>query len=194
MDNNNNIIKRETKETNIEVKLVVYGSGKSKIDSSIGFFNHMLESFAKHSQMDIYLKCRGDIFVDFHHCVEDVGIVLANALKKQIFPIQNIQRFAEATVVMDEARVFCALDVSNRAYLDFDIDIDGKVGEFDCELVEEFFRAFAFNSGITLHLQKQKGKNKHHIIEATFKSFALALRRALRKDEKLGILSTKGVL
>ena len=188
------MIKRETKETNIVVDLQVYGSGKSDIKTEVGFFDHMLESFAKHSQMDIILKCKGDLHVDFHHCVEDVGIVLGRAFKEQVFPVQNIERFGEATIVMDEARVFCALDVSNRPYLDFDVDVDGKVGEFDCELTEEFFRAFVFNAGLTLHIQMQKGKNRHHIIEASFKALAVALRRALRKNENLGILSTKGVL
>ena len=188
------MIKRETKETCIEVSLKVDGSGKNEIETEIGFFDHMLESFAKHSQMDIILKCKGDIHVDFHHCVEDVGIVLGSAFKEQVFPVKNIERFGEATIVMDEARVFSAVDISNRPYLDFDVDIDGKVGEFDCELTEEFFRAFVLNAGITLHIQMQKGKNRHHIIEASFKSLAVALRRALRKNEKLGILSTKGVL
>ena len=188
------MIKRKTKETCIEVSLNVYGSGKSDITTQIGFFDHMLESFSKHSQMDISLKCEGDLHVDFHHCVEDVGIVLGSAFKEQVFPVQNIERFGEATIVMDEARVFCALDISNRPYLDFDIDVDGKVGEFDCELTEEFFRAFVFNAGLTLHINMQKGKNRHHIIEATFKAMAVALRRALKINKNLGILSTKGVL
>jgi len=124
-------IKRETKETNIEVSLNPYGSGKSKIDTEVGFFNHMLESFTKHSQMDITIKCKGDIDVDFHHTVEDCGIVIGEALKKEIFPVSSIERFGEATIVMDEASVTTALDISNRPYLHFELPVDGKVGEFD---------------------------------------------------------------
>ncbi len=187
-------IKRETKETKIEASLKVYGSGKSKINTKIGFFNHMLESFTKHSQMDITLNCDGDLHVDFHHCVEDVGIVLGRALKDEIFPISNIERFGEASVVMDEACVECALDISNRAYLHYEIPLEGKVGEFDVELVEEFMRAFVLNASISVHLVYKRGKNKHHIIEAAFKSLAVAIRRALRQNESLGVLSTKGII
>jgi imidazoleglycerol-phosphate dehydratase len=188
------LIKRQTKETNIEIKLNPYGNGNYEVSTDVGFFNHMLESFTKHSQMDITIKCKGDIDVDFHHCVEDVGIVLGKALKKEIFPINSIERFGEATIIMDEASVTTTLDISNRPYLYFELPIDGKVGTFDCELVEEFFRAFVLNAGLTVHTTFNRGKNRHHIIEASFKSLAVALRRALKKDESLGILSTKGVL
>ena len=187
-------IKRETKETKIEINLKVYGSGKSDIQTKVGFFDHMLESFSKHSQMDITLKCKGDLHVDFHHCVEDVGIVLGSALKEEIFPISNIERFGEANVVMDEACVECVLDISNRPFLYFELPVEGKVGDFDVELVEEFMRAFVLNSSISAHIVYKRGKNKHHIIEAAFKSLALSLRRALKKDENLGVLSTKGLL
>ena len=187
-------IKRETKETKIEVSLNPYGSGKYDIKSEIGFFDHMLESFTKHSQMDITIRCKGDLHVDFHHCVEDIGIVLGQAFKKEVFPISSIERFGEATIVMDETSVTSALDISNRPFLYFDLPLEGKIGEFDTELAEEFFRAFVLNAGITLHTTFNRGKNKHHIIEAAFKSLAVALRRALKKDEKLGVLSTKGVL
>jgi len=185
---------RETKETKIEADLKPYGSGKSDILTSVGFFDHMLESFCKHSQMDISLKCEGDLHVDFHHCVEDVGIVLGTAFKSEVYPVESIERFGEASIVMDEACVECVVDISNRAYLYFDIPVDGKVGEFDVELVEEFFRAFVLNAGISAHIVLKRGKNRHHIIEASFKALAVALRRALKKDESLGILSTKGVL
>ncbi len=187
-------IVRETKETSIAAWLKIYGNGDSDIETKVGFFNHMLESFSKHSQIDIRLRCKGDIYVDFHHCVEDVGIVLGSAFKNEVFPISKIERFGEASVVMDEACVECVVDISNRPFLYFELPVDGKVGEFDVELVEEFMRAFVLNSSISVHLVLKRGKNKHHIIEAAFKSLAVALRRALKKDESLGVLSTKGVI
>jgi len=187
-------LQRQTKETSIVLELEVNGSGKSDIKTGIGFFDHMLEAFAKHSLIDLKIECKGDIHVDFHHCVEDVGIVLGEALKKEIFPVKSIERFGEATIVMDEASVTTALDISNRPYLHFELPVEGKVGEFDGELVEEFFRAFVLNAGLTVHTTFNRGKNRHHIIEASFKSLAVALRRALKKDENLGVLSTKGVL
>ena len=187
-------IQRDTKETQIVCLLEKDGVGKYNIDTKIGFFNHMLEAFSKHSGIDIDLQCDGDIEVDDHHSVEDCGIVLGEALKKEIFPIKNIERFANATVVMDEASVTCELDLSNRAYLVYLVDIDGKVGNFDVELVKEFFYALAVNFGITVHIVLNRGENKHHILEAVFKSFAVALRRALVENKKLGIPSTKGVL
>ena len=187
-------IKRVTKETDIKLELSLYGSGKSDINTQIGFFDHMLESFSKHSLINLSLECKGDIHVDFHHSVEDVGIVIGEALKKEIFPISDIERFGEASVVMDEACVNCVLDLSNRAYLHFELPISGKVGDFDVELCEEFFKSLMLNAGISAHIVYQRGHNKHHIIEATFKSFALALRRAVSKNHKIGIPSTKGVL
>jgi len=187
-------ISRKTKETDIELSLEVYGEGKYNIQTKVGFFKHMLESFSKHSRVNLELKCEGDLEVDYHHCVEDVGIVLGEAFYKEVFPPQEIERFADCKVVMDEACVCCAVDISNRPFLFFDLDIDGKVGEFDTELVEEFFRAFCYNAKITLHIWQERGKNKHHIIEAAFKALALCLRKALKKDSSLGILSTKGVI
>ena len=188
------MIERNTKETKIKLKLEIYGTGKSKINTKIGFLNHMLEAFAKHSLMDLEVECDGDIEVDFHHSVEDIGIVLGMALKEQIYPVKNIERYSNSVVVMDESAVSCDLDISNRAFLVYDSIKKGLIGEFDAELMEEFFRAVAFNAGITLHLIKLRGSNKHHIAEATFKAFAVALRRALTKNEKMGIPSTKGVL
>ncbi len=187
-------IKRDTKETQIEATLELYGEGKSNINTKIGFFDHMLESLTKHGLLNLDLTCNGDIEVDFHHSVEDVGIVIAQALKKEIFPIENVERFGEATVVMDEASVNTVLDLSNRPFLHFEIDLSGKVGEFDTELVEEFFRAIAFNAGLTMHMVALRGKNQHHIIEAAFKSFAVALRRATAKNMRVGVPSTKGIL
>ena len=188
-------IKRETKETKIEVKLNLYGSGRYKIDTKVGFFNHMLESFSKHSLIDLEVLCDGDIDVDFHHSVEDTAIVIGEALKKAIYPAKEIERFRNASVVMDESAVECDLDISNRPFLVYEVELSGgKVGEFDIELVEEFFRAIVFNAGLTTHLILKRGKNRHHIIEATFKAFAVALRRALTKNERIKIPSTKGVI
>jgi len=145
-------LNRETKETIINAKLKLYGSGNSKINTKIGFFNHMLEALSKHSGIKIDILCDGDLEVDNHHTVEDCGIVIGQLLKKEIFPIKNIERYGNATVVMDEASVTCSLDLSNRPFLVYNIDLVEKVGEFDVELVEEFFRALVFNSGITAHI------------------------------------------
>ena len=187
-------VKRKTKETDIIISLELYGSGESDIDTGVGFFDHMLESFAKHSLIDLSVKCTGDTHIDFHHTVEDVGIVLGEALKKEIYPAFGMERFADATVVMDEASVKCSLDLSNRAFLFYDIDVKDKIGEFDSELAEEFFRALAFSAAITMHIEKIRGKNRHHIVEAAFKSFAVALRRATNKNPRITMPSTKGVL
>ena len=189
-----NKINRETKETKIDCKLDLNGSGKSSINTGIGFFNHMLEALSKHSTIDIDITCIGDLDVDDHHSVEDCGIVIGQLLKKEIFPIINVERYGNATVVMDEASVTCDIDLSNRPYLVYDLNLDGKVGSFDVELVEEFFHAVVSNAGITAHIIEQRGKNKHHIIEAAFKAFAVALRRALVENKKLGTPSTKGIL
>ncbi len=187
-------LNRTTKETNISCIVDINGTGKSDIQTGIGFFDHMLEALSKHSAIDLRLKCEGDLYVDYHHSVEDCGIVIGQLLKKEIFPISNVERYGNATVVMDEASVTCAMDLSNRPFLVYEVDISEKVGTFDVELVEEFFHAIVMNSGITCHIIQDRGKNKHHIIEAAFKSFAVALRRALKENKKLGIPSTKGVL
>jgi imidazoleglycerol-phosphate dehydratase len=187
-------IERITKETQIKATLDVYGTGENKIETGIGFFDHMLEAFSKHGLLDLELLCKGDTHIDFHHSVEDTGIVLGEALKKEIFPIENVERYGEATVVMDEASVNTALDLSNRPFLHFEVDISDKIGDFDTELVEEFFRALCFNAGITAHIVCLRGKNRHHIVEAAFKSFAVALRRAVAKNNRIGVPSTKGIL
>lgn len=185
---------RTTKETDITIRVDIEGSGLSNIKSGVGFLDHMLESFSKHSLFDIDVVCKGDTHIDDHHSVEDIAIVLGQAVADEIFPIERVERFGSATIVMDEASVSCDLDLSNRPFLLYDIEIDGKVGSFDVELVEEFFRAFVFNAGLTAHIVMQRGKNRHHIIEAAFKSVAVALRRALYKNERAGVPSTKGVL
>ena len=187
---------RATKETKIELELELYGRGSAQIQTGIGFFDHMLSAFAKHAWIDLNLRCEGDLQVDFHHSVEDCGIVLGSAIKEVIYPAQNIERFGDSVVVMDEAAVSAALDFSNRAFLVFDCPSlkRGKIGEFDAELVEEFFRALAFNANFTLHISQIRGENLHHIAEAVFKAFAVAFRRAISINEHAGVPSTKGVL
>lgn len=187
-------LQRTTRETDIRCTLELNGTGKSDISTGIGFFDHMLEALTKHSGIDLTLHCKGDLHVDFHHSVEDCGIVIGKLLKKEIFPIQNVERYGNATVVMDEASVTCALDLSNRPYLVYKVAVVEKVGTFDVELVEEFFHALVMNSGITCHIIQERGNNKHHIIEASFKAFAVALRRSLVHNSRLGVPSTKGVL
>ncbi|EET79736.1 imidazoleglycerol-phosphate dehydratase [Campylobacter showae] len=187
-------MQRKTKETDISLELEIYGSGKAEISTGIGFFDHMLEAFCKHALFDMKLVCKGDLHVDFHHSVEDVGIVIGQALREKIYPISGVERFGEATVVMDEAAVNCALDLSNRSFLVYESISEGKVGEFDIELANEFFQALAFNAAITLHIAKIRGRNSHHILEASFKACAVALRRALAKNARVGVPSTKGVL
>lgn len=185
---------RKTKETDISLELNLKGSGKAKISTGIGFFDHMLESFTKHSLIDLKLACKGDLHVDFHHSVEDCGIILGLALKEAIYPIENVERFGDSVVVMDEAAFSCAIDLSNRPFLVFEGPKIGKVGEFDIELLEEFFRAVAFNAGISMHLIKLRGSNLHHQAEVAFKAFAVALRRALAENLRAKIPSTKGIL
>ncbi len=186
--------RRTTKETEIYVALNLYGKGESSIDTGVGFFDHMLESFARHALIDLEISCKGDLHIDAHHSVEDVGIVLGQLLGEAVYPVQGLERFGNATVVMDEAAVECDIDLSHRPYLVFELPVEGKVGEFDTELVEEFFRALAFNMPLTLHLVARRGRNRHHLIEASFKALALALRRAVTPNERIGIPSTKGVL
>ena len=185
---------RKTKETDITVTLELQGTGNSKIDTGIGFFDHMLESFSKHALIDLEVSCNGDTHIDDHHSVEDVGIVIGLALAEAMYPIEKVERFGSAAIVMDEACVRCDLDLSNRAFLVYDVDVEGKVGQFDVELAEEFFRAIVFNARITAHIVMERGKNKHHIIEAAFKSLAVALRRAMAANERAAVPSTKGVL
>lgn len=196
-------LERITKETSIKASLNLYGSGKSSINTGIGFFNHLLESFSKHSLLDLNLECKGDLEVDFHHTVEDCGIVLGSLLKESLYPVKNIERFGNSSIVMDEACVECVLDISNRAFLVYDmpfnkiskgIIIGSYIGDFPCELVEEFFRAVVFNANITTHIIFKRGKNTHHIAEVAFKAFAVALRNAIKINKAIKIPSTKGVL
>lgn len=185
---------RKTKETDITVSLDINGSGKSRINTGVGFLDHMLESFSKHSLIDLDISCKGDTHIDDHHSVEDIGIVLGSLLADSLYPIKAMERFGSASIVMDEACVTCDLDLSNRPFLVYQLNVVGKVGNFDTELVEEFFRAFVLNARISAHIIEVRGKNKHHIIEASFKSLAVAIRRATIKNERVGIPSTKDVL
>lgn len=187
-------IERITKETDIKVNLNLDGNGNNCISTGIGFFDHMLSALAVHSGIDIQINIKGDLEVDGHHTVEDAGIVLGTAFKSAIGDLKGIARYGSAFIPMDEALGFACLDISNRPFLVFNAGFpEEKVGGFDTCLTEEFFRAFAFNAGITLHIKSEYGKNSHHIIEAIFKAVAHALKiaKALNGDV---ILSTKGVL
>ena len=186
-------IKRETKETQIQLNLNIDGNGTFTGSSGIGFFDHMLTAFAVHGGFDIALDMKGDLEVDGHHSVEDLGIVLGQAFAR-VLDKSQIVRFGSFYVPMDESLAFCALDISCRAYLHFDAAFTNQsVGAFDCCLVEEFFRAFAMNSGITLHIRLEYGSNDHHKIEAIFKAVAHALQIAVTVRDG-GVLSSKGVL
>ncbi len=186
--------RRTTKETDITASLNLIGSGKAKINVGIGYFEHMLESFAKHALIDLEIDCKGDLHVDSHHSVEDCGIVIGELLCECLYPLHSVERFGDACIVMDEACVQAALDLSHRPYFVYDVSTYGNIGSFDCELTEEFFKSLVFNAKINLHIIQHRGHNKHHIIEAVFKAFAVALRRALKPNERISIPSTKGVL
>ena len=186
-------IKRETKETQIQLNLNIDGNGTFTGSSGIGFFDHMLTAFAVHGGFDIALDMKGDLEVDGHHSVEDLGIVLGQAFAR-VLDKSQIVRFGSFYVPMDESLAFCTLDISGRAYLHFDAAFTNQsVGAFDCCVVEEFFRAFAMNSGITLHIRLEYGSNDHHKIEAIFKAVAHALQIAVTVRDG-GVLSSKGVL
>ncbi|NPA10858.1 MAG: imidazoleglycerol-phosphate dehydratase HisB [Epsilonproteobacteria bacterium] len=186
------IVKRATKETRVEVKVEVNGNAKSVISTGIGFFDHMLETLSKHSGIDLEVFCEGDIDVDYHHTVEDVGIVLGEALFKEIYPVEDIERFSNAVAILDEAAVEVCLDIGGRPYLVYEMP-DGSIRDFDMELVEEFFKSLVFNVKIGAHIIYKRGRNNHHIVESAFKSFGVALRRALAFRD-IGVPSTKGVV
>ena len=187
-------IERKTKETDITLSVDLDGKGQVSIDTGIGFFDHMLTALAVHSGVDMTVKCNGDLNVDGHHSVEDIGICLGKAFAEALGDKSGIARYGSAYVPMDESLAFCSLDISGRAFLVFNANFsDDRIGEFDTCLTEEFFRAFAFNAGITLHIGQEYGKNDHHICEAIFKAVAHALKQALASNGG-GVLSTKGVL
>jgi imidazoleglycerol-phosphate dehydratase len=187
-------INRKTKETDISMDFTVDGSGTAQIETGIGFFNHMLDSFTRHGFFDMKLSVKGDLYVDSHHTVEDTGIVLGQAIKSALGDKQGIKRYGSFILPMDETLVLCAIDLSGRPYLAFDMDFTSdKVGYMETELVKEFFYAISYSAGMNLHIKKLSGDNNHHIIEAAFKAFAKALDEACSFDERIqGVLSTKG--
>lgn len=190
-------IKRTTAETDISIEVNLDGAGESLIDTGCGFLNHMLTIFAKHSRFDLTVKCKGDTEVDYHHTVEDIGIALGTAVSEALGDKKGIVRFADTVLPMDEALILSAVDISGRGYLGYELMIPcQKVGDFDTELVEEFFLGFVRNAGVTLHLRQLSGSNSHHIIEGAFKSFARSLRQAVAIDSDFSddIPSTKGVI
>ncbi|MEC5424617.1 imidazoleglycerol-phosphate dehydratase HisB [Virgibacillus sp. C22-A2] len=189
-------ITRKTAETAIELEFTIDGSGKSSIITGVGFFDHMLTLMTKHGLFDLHVKCEGDLAVDQHHSVEDIGIALGQAFSQAIGTKEGITRYATATAPMDEALTSVSLDISGRSYLVYNVDgLKDKVGNFDTELVEEFFQAFASNAGVTLHINTAYGRNTHHIIESIFKAFGRALDQASQKNPRIqGVPSTKGTL
>lgn len=189
-------VTRTTKETDISLTLNIDGSGISKIDTGIGFFNHMLEGFAKHGFFDLNLSVKGDLQVDGHHTVEDTGIVLGTAIKNAVGDKAGIKRYGSFILPMDDALALCAVDLCGRPYLSFDCNFTvEKVGYLETELVREFFYAVSYAAGMNLHIKMLSGINNHHMIEAMFKSFAKALDEATSKDERIkDVLSTKGSL
>jgi imidazoleglycerol-phosphate dehydratase len=185
---------RTTKETKIDLTLEVDGTGDASATTGIPFFDHMLEQLGKHGGWDLDIRAEGDLEIDTHHTIEDVGIVLGTALKEALGDKAGVRRFADALVPLDEALVQVALDLSGRPFLVYEVDPRSEwIGTFDPQLAEEFWRAFAFGAGITLHIRMQSGKNGHHIIEASFKGVARALRDAVRVEGG-GVPSTKGSL
>jgi len=191
------LVKRETKETKIVVELNLDGAGKADIATGIGFFDHMLESFAKHSLIDLKVEAKGDLHVDMHHTVEDVGICIGEAVKQALGDFAGIRRFGSAYIPMDETLSRAAIDLSNRPYLIWRVTLPRpKLGEMDTELFKEWFHAFAMNSGSCLHVENIYGENTHHIVESCYKALARALRQAVEVDPRLkgAVASTKGVL
>lgn len=189
-------VTRKTKETDISVVLNLDGSGKSSIDTGIGFFNHMLEGFARHGFFDLDIKIKGDLQVDGHHSVEDAGIVLGTAIKEALGDKAGIKRYGSSILPMDDALALCAVDLCGRPYFVFDCEFTTeRVGELDTELVREFFYAVSYSAGMNLHIKMLSGINSHHMIEAIFKAFARALDEATGKDARIkDVLSTKGSL
>ena len=189
-------IERNTKETKISMTLNIDGSGKADIATGIGFFDHMLEGFTRHGFFDLTAKVDGDLRVDGHHTVEDAGIVLGNAIKEAVGDKAGIRRYGYFLLPMDEVLVACAVDLCGRPYLNFNYDFKAPmVGDFDTELVNEFFYAVSYSAGMNLHIKVLDGGNAHHVIEAIFKAFAKALDMATSYDQRVdGVLSTKGSL
>lgn len=190
-------INRKTAETDIQLKLNLDGTGKSEIATGCGFLDHMLTLFARHGRFDLEVKCKGDTFVDYHHTAEDIGICLGEAFSQALADKKGIKRYSDIILPMDEALILCAADISGRGMLCFDMQIPtAKVGDFDTELVKEFFIAFCRKADVTLHIKQLAGENSHHIIEGAFKAAGRVLGSAAAIDEKYKdeVPSTKGVL
>lgn len=189
-------VSRKTSETEIEIRICLDGTGKCEADTGIGFFDHMLNSFARHGLFDLYVKVHGDLEVDSHHTIEDTGIVLGEAIKKALGDKKGIKRFGYFILPMDETLVLASLDLSGRPYLNFQVLLTvERVGTMDTEMVREFFYAISYSCGMNLHLKLMDGTNNHHIIEAAFKAFAKALDEAVSYDARItDVLSTKGSL
>lgn len=196
MANRKSLINRKTSETTISLELNIDGTGKADIDTDIGFFDHMLNSFARHGFFDLKVKVDGDLYVDCHHSIEDTGIVLGQAIKESLGDKKGIKRYGSMILPMDEALILCAVDLSGRPYLVFDAEFSREsVGYFDTEMVKEFFHAVAYTAGMNLHIKMLSGSNNHHIIEGMFKAFARALDEATKLDSRIeDVLSTKGSL
>ena len=189
-------ITRETSETKISLELNLDGTGEASVSTGIGFFDHMLLSFAKHGFFDLKLKVEGDLFVDSHHTIEDTGIVLGTAISEALGDKKGIRRYGSMVLPMDETLCLCAIDLSGRPYLNFDMNFTTeRVGYFDTEMAREFFYAVACNAKMNLHIKQLDGSNNHHLMEAAFKAFAKALDEATTKDVRIaGVLSSKGAL
>jgi len=189
-------VRRATRETEIEVELNIDGTGVHDIQTSIPFLDHMLSQLARHGYFDLNIRAKGDIEIDYHHTVEDMGIALGEAFSKAMGDKKGIRRFAQASVPLNEALAHCVVDIAGRAFFVFNVELPkSKIGQFDVELVPEFFQAFSANSGITLHFNAEYWTNLHHIIEAMFKSFARALDQACTLDSRSSeVPSTKGTL
>ena len=190
-------ISRKTAETEIDVSLTLDGTGSYAMETGVGFFDHMLDQLARHSLIDMDVRCKGDLHIDDHHTVEDVGIAIGQALTQALGDKRGIRRYGSCLLPMDDALVRCALDLSGRPFLVWNVDLPtAKIGTFDTELVREFFQALATHGGITLHVDMLHGVNSHHIAEAAFKAVARALRDAVEPDPRKGdaIPSTKGTL
>lgn len=189
-------ISRKTAETDISLRLELDGKGNSEIDTGIGFLNHMLILMSKHGQLNLSVNCKGDLEVDNHHTVEDIGIVMGKAIKESLGDKAGIKRYATVFTPMDEALAMVSLDISGRSFLKFNVNLTREyVGDFETETLKEFFMALVSNAGITLHINMQYGENNHHIIESIFKGFGRALKEATTIDENIeGVMSTKGVL
>ena len=189
-------VNRETKETKISCTLNLDGTGKYDINTGIGFFDHMLSGFARHGLFDLTLKAEGDLYVDSHHTVEDVGIVLGQAIKEALGEKVGICRYGFFILPMDETLMLCALDLSGRPYFSYDVNLTvDRLGEMDVEMAKEFFYAISYSAGMNLHIKMLSGDNNHHILEAMFKAFAKSLDQAAGKDSRIeGVLSTKGTI